>query len=991
MKALGLFRSLAVGGVATLIAAGLMLPGCTDAPISATVRSLHTSGPVSFLCLDSNQLDGASAMARPLEDCTGARTADIYDFSIPHLYAMITQVTTGEVAVVDLTTDSDHVIDQDPAVPGANHLPIGTQPTAIVSTPGSMATFVAVGEPRYEAIYAMPSDMVRHQAPNLSDWPACRLPFAPGEMTLALDPPNDDGETRPCCEAAYGAPEQAAECAAEGSGGAGGAEPANDCALSHCHGDLSLDAAAVSTPGRYKLVVTLPSEGGFAVIDAQSILDQPAGAHEPCVIERWVPLKVELPPPPEEPPEPPQSPDWCANEPLAEGPYADAFVSLPAGIAHDGSRLYVADMAAPVIHRIEMATPCEPLEIPPLVASSTEDPERIVTTSRIAVSPLTLDLERYLYAIDHVDGSIMAFDISDGSDVTRPLVHQGTADNPFQPTDRVRFNTPPRDIVILQHQTDSVDEQTGSTLPVRCDPTSDSSPGAEYQTSSTYDSGAGPYKLRGVFAFAVLASGDIVVIDIDDYDAPCRGPKENHPLFGCGQSTAILEGRSEEYSCNVVAPHQTRAERYLLTTEGVANAQPGIAAWPTLFDLEGTLIPLDDDEVSSPRMRATVPVDRPNEFNLVVGSDIRDLSPTGLLLSGTDPDNPSQTTDVTEHTLVANLTDPRAHILDQNWSVTYEGKLPGFAGRFGALLDETDGGRVFLSDPSSQFCSKGVLSHTAVLAELEDQSPDLDPALIAPGLADYVQVTSSLPAEDDDYWDSGIWQGGSDEPQDLTCDFQACELTYGTAETPKTPRDYRIVEAWQDGLELVPRHGRKASAPALKCCFPSVVEFSVRGGNQWILYGDVVGFLHNVTTNDDGLCRKSCDPQEVLLNGRVREVPAGATPEDGAVPDDHPLAFRNPFFRFAINCDECGLADHDGKASTPDEWVTTSDRDMSFSFTTQGAFRALSINTATGSLQVQPTRATFLSPTNELVISDGTIEGITFVDLHLLTVTRQYF
>ena len=306
-------------------------------------------------------------------------------------------------------------------------------------------------------------------------------------------------------------------------------------------------------------------------------------------------------------------------------------------------------------------------------------------------------------------------------------------------------------------------------------------------------------------------------------------------------------------------------------------------------------------------------------------------------------------------------------------------------------------------------------------------------------LADYAQRDSDTPVASDAYWNGAAdWEQACTEEctkecvdcqdkctEECTCTFQKCDTIFGTSELPKSARNFRIIEAWEDTLELA------KGARALKCCFPAVVEFSVRAGDQWVVLGDAVGFLHNVTTNADGACRKSCDPNEALLNSRVREAP-----QDEPVPDDDPLAFKNPFFRFAINqppprppqtcpclndvhnyclypealpgctmhepdsgyCDRNGDGDF-SDASDADKKKGESEyqdscageRDMTFSFTTQGHFSPLSINTATGDLEVQPTRATYLPTTGELVISDGTIEGITFLDLRVLTVTRQYY
>src|SRR5690606_37820839 len=131
---------------------------------------------------------------------------------------------------------------------------------------------------------------------RLTSWPGYRLPSAPGEMTIAIDPADEEGRVRPTCDAEYGAEDPSAEC--QGT--------------PHCHGDLDQDSERAGTPGRQKLLVTLVEEVGVAVIDAQAILDQEAGAFEPCLIERWLPLQVILPPA-DDPPPPPAEPRACVE------------------------------------------------------------------------------------------------------------------------------------------------------------------------------------------------------------------------------------------------------------------------------------------------------------------------------------------------------------------------------------------------------------------------------------------------------------------------------------------------------------------------------------------------------------------------------------------------------------------------------------------------------------------------------------------------------
>jgi hypothetical protein len=243
-------------------------------------------------------------------------------------------------------------------------------------------------------------------------------------------------------------------------------------------------------------------------------------------------------------------------------------------------------------------------------------------------------------------------------------------------------------------------------------------------------------------------------------------------------------------------------------------------------------------------------------------------------------------------------------------------------------------------------------------------------------------MLSSTPVAGDPYWDAAT----------TSCTYQICQQTFGARDQPRRTRDLRILEAWDDHLELEPRIADdRTTAPemldvnhpeikpkgqieteirqtldAMECCFPGVVEFRIRGGNQWIVQGDQVGFLNNVAVRDDGVCRKSCDPELELLNGRALTAP---TKEP--LPDGDPYAFKNPFFRFAIL---------NGK----------SPRDMAFRFQTQGAFSPLVLSVVTDNPDVLPTSASFLPNTGKIVISDGVLDGITLLDLNSLTLTGQY-
>jgi hypothetical protein len=933
--------------LALLGVAGGLGAGCSQDQSAGRVRALQQAGATTFVCLaplpsvtgddSTNRADtpeSVAAVALPLTECANERTDDP---TVPHLYALALQPLRGEVAMIDLTAERAPLVDADPLTPGTNFLPVGAAPTDIVATPGGTATFVSVGEAGYEGIYALPADRLRGAAPKLSDWPSCSLPERPASIELLVDAAGPSGALRPRCDTEYGADEGDTTC--------------GDEAASHCHGDLAADAAAAGTPGRYKLLVTLPHAGGIAIVDAQSLLDQEGGAFGPCPIERFVPLDVKLSTDVAPMPEPAEA---CVPTETAS-PKVTGYKAEPSDVAvaprsGGGYRLFVSDAGSPVIHRLDLPTACDVSELDPLLATSVENPERVVTTSRVAVSPLTFGLKRYLYAVDELDGSVIAYDVSDDVTSRSPLLRRHPERNPFQPADRVRFGSPPREILFAERRGDTIDPATGTNVAVRCDPNAGASTdAANYRTASDFSSGAGPRKLRGVFGFAVLASGNVVALDVDDLDAGCRGPSAHHPLFGCDDTTANIEGASSEYSCATVAPHQPRSSAYLAYRENVVATQPGLEALPLLFDKDGVVLSATDE--GAPRMRATVPVETPPfDLTLPIASGSTAVDPLTGLLKAADVDAASA------HVLAMNHDDPRAHILAQSWTVTYEGAIPGFTGHFASQVPTAEGFE--FRDPASGFCGRGVRGASAVadeLVALEGVTAE-QAAVEAQALADYVQVTSDTPVLGDKYWD-----------EQSTCSFASCQQAYGTSRNPLPTRDLRITVAKDDVLFVEPRDG--AINPPLKCCFPNVVEFEVRGGSQWIVLGSQVGFLHRGAPDKDGVCRSRCDGRLGRLDGRVREVTM-----DEPVRDDAPRAFRNPFFRFAIRSG------------------TRTTREMRFEFATQGQFSPLQLALlgTSGSTDIQPAAATFLPTTDEIVVSDGSLQGLTLVKLDTFSVSRQY-
>ncbi|NUP10921.1 MAG: hypothetical protein HOW73_33160 [Polyangiaceae bacterium] len=937
------WTALAAGGL--LLGSGAVaMSSCTGESTEAEVRSLERTGQVAFVCMGK---PGSDAALRSLADCTAApRQLDPTNFgtdeSALHLYALVTLETRGELAVVDITAKEGNVLDQDPSTPGDNPLPVGAQPVDVVATPKGTAVFVASADTSRPGIYAIDAELLRPcevdtdrcgtPPPTLSSYPACQLPSQPGAMVLVADPADAEGRVRQTCGGAYDEVE----------------------ADSPTFGNIDSEGL-----GRQKLFVTLPKEGRVVVIDAQQLFSQDPGAFDACEIEAELPLSTTVPDAPPPPVIEPQ-PDCAVPEEPELRPSGEFDRSIPAGVAlvappdggtpgASGASLYVSDIGVPVIHVLDLADPCTPIEGEPLLPTSAEDPSRVVITDRVAVSRLTPSAHRYLYAIDVEDRSVMAFDIStDGSQ--QPLLMQNPEDNPFQPPDRVKFAAAPVDLAIIQRDLPEENDTGVSEIGTLCNPdfccdTEECQLGNAFRTSSDFETGAAPFTLRGVFAVVALASGQVAVIDIEDFDAPCRGP-QFPAAIGCGEdSTCTEDGQltgfatSGELTCNVVAPHQTRSGFFLLDNEDVGRHLPGIQTFPSLAREDGTVV------TDGPVMLA--PADAAGAI-LAVAGELQTIPPSGAILGDDGPEN----------TLVLTTANPRVHQADQEWALTYQGALPGFGGKVGDL----DVGAGEFSDSTAGFCDNGVQPEAAVRARLELEGglseDEIDSE--AARLADRLHVSKPLAGVEAPYWESAA------------CTFADCRATFGDETVPTVSRDLRIIEARQDSLELAPPVG--TDAEFMQCCFPTLVNYEVRAGDEWVLIGGASGFVHDVIADPvTGVCRPSCDTRLDGLNARAEYSVLEGEPAVEPV-------FENALFGFRI------------VVPRNNEGQLDLERDMAFRFITQASFVPLRVPLTSDSRNnVQIQSLGYVPMTDEFFATDGGLEGLLLVPGDLVGDIRQFF
>lgn len=995
------------GLAALLFAVGTTGVGCTEQDFSQSLRALQDSGDVSFLCR------GSDGTGRDIETCPQEQD----------LFAMITQVSTGEIASIHAQTG--RIIDVDPSIPGYTFLRVGGRPLDIVSTPGGVATFVGVGEVGREGIFAIPTTCMGapgegETARDLTSWPACSLPSPPGEMAILIAPPQPDGAILDRC--GEGAEDQKEPIAA---------------GRSECAADLRDEK---NPPGRRKLAVMLPELGQLALIDAQELLDREPGSFDSCPIEVVHSFLVELPQGTIEQPVPEDlQGNGCIPASIPYPPPLEPFSPQPGGIAlSETHTMYVADRAAPVIHVLDVSDPCQPVETPPLLPVSFHGPGRVVTTRGVAVSPVTREQKRFVYAIDELDqpsASLMVFDVSPGSTSRTPVIRTGATRLPFEPVDRIRFGASVRDIEIVKHEVPLADASGVAMGGVLCDPdpanTDTTSPGFRYRTSADYGSGAGPRTLRGIFGFAMLTDSSVGIIDIEDLDAPCRRPVfsntslledfrgcTNDPdiTFTYDQTAGGTPTVTNEASCRVVQPHRARSATFAVNSPFTGTNAPALRALPRLS--------LDQEDKT----------DNPNDLPRLLGVDFpnpaggeplpAEVYVASALLRRAVPGEPAPDNELivaprtpSQFSLVLPLEEPRAYSGEEAVSLTYEGV---FAGPLGTGFLEFDGDRRSLTDFGGVYCSRGV-EDVRLMRDLGATRFALEGDALeefARDHADYVQIRSALFEESDSYWQSEQGQacGG----------FQACKKVFGAGNERelKGQRDLRILEAYQDGLVLEPRGGgsdadKRALMNQLDCCFPGATEYAVRVSRQWVAVGSRSGFRHRISPvpvqQPDGsvryVCARDCDPRRRYFESRVFELSSQECDPD--VPQSDPAACiigHDPDAEYCAYDDRedvngvtvfgaaVGLTGP-GSACIFQSLTArfavyrgrlASQRDMAFSWETFGGFSALNVNIAQQlrTANVLPQSMVYVPQLRRLAVVDGATTGLSLIGLTTLRVSE---
>lgn len=1038
-----------------LLALAVLSLGCQSTPPPVPLGALRQSGQVSFLCLAA---DGTS---KPLSHCAaGPLSGRGYMTTAAEghaLHALVTQTAGAEVAVVRVTgADSQgystaKVLDADPSNPGTTHLRVGRKPRGIATTPGGQASFVGVAEVGRAGIFGLPTSCILAPAEredgsletvrDLTTWPACSLPSAPADLRILVDRADASGQLRARCTDPRTSELTTPPAASR-----------QECAV-----DLSAEAYE---PGARKLVVALPDEGRLLVLDAQALLDREPGSFRSCleadVLEASVPLEVELSGPIRQPLPPELAAEGCTESAVTYGPWPGSFAARPVNMDATNEILLVADEGAPVVHVLD-ADPCALTERAPLVLTSYAEPNRVVTGKRVAVSPAAPDGQQFAYVVDEqgeTRSSIAIFDLTPGRVTGTPLLRPDSSEIPGEPPDRIQFGAPVKDIAFALVDRPVTEPESEVALGrTYCDPdpsVSSDSGGGVYRPSSDYSSGAQPALLRGIFGYALLSTGSVALIDVVDFDAPCRRPSSTNPsaepdFRGCHSDPVEIpfytNDRTEvgqptvtdELSCNVVVPHRGRSDNLVLQSDSrTRTAPPGISAFGRLTRF-GRGLPTSRLLAEGRRRPTLLAVDfespdgSPVPAQLYVGSTLYTHGRGGEPLVI----HPAL---AEQNSLVLPWAQPHAYPTREVVSVSYEGDYSGLrtTGRLASPVDgdEADGdaalGKRLLLDESAAFCQLGAQdAHvTAQIAARDFSLGEGATTRFVRRHSDYVQVTSRLLGENDSHW--------SDPEGGASCGggrgFSACDGVFGQLTTGDLPasRDLTILEAYQDQLLVEPRLQAQSGDPdaarvaeelldLLECCFPGPLSYRLRAGHQWVVRGEQSGYVHPVvvseaTDPDTGEtvypCAVDCRPTASRRRGRAFEI--SHVDCDETDPEGSDVCGVGPRTDADVVCSydpgtgpitpgnvgsEC-IFDSPTRRFAVYRGLSPSERDMSFGFDVLGGFvqKGITLMSSTTSTAMNlPVSLTVASEAGVLGVIDAADRGLVIVDLRTATAGASFF
>lgn len=604
-------RSRAVAALA-VCAAGSVAAACQDGGNNVRPRVFERPGDVAFACFEPE-----TRLPVPLAECTSQRDLDT---ATEGVHALVTQTARGEVAPVDLRSDEDgSVIDLDRRIPGFTFLPVGAQPTAIAVSPTAPETTYVASLGSREVL-AIETSRFRRDAEdgppgNRPPQVVARLPLPAGPTDMALV------ET----------------------------------------GDIRALLVALPVASQVRWVV-LEDDGTFGAEGAIALATNagpPTTADPAALVDycRVCPLR-----------EPTEDEPCAGLDPIPVVPARDPVSrgDTPRPVALDVDEegtIYVADANLPLLHVVTvdgLGTPPVFVDTPIPVA---------VPTSEVAVTPPvparvgdTEATERYVYAVDATDGSVLVADVGLGA--VLPI-----SNAPATAPDRVPTLSAATTLEVLTPDYDPGDVQL-------CD----------LGEALAEDRVVHPRRARGVFLAVGLTTGVVRFVDVLDLDATCRG------------GDASCAGAIEDDDVFVaIRRHLPRSGEWWDDPVEVGDA-------PTLREDTRTTRIGEDGRPRSGRALWLDPL--PEDCGGSQDRIHRQVYPPAPTL-GEEPAPP----------LICTRDDPFV-IGTEQWQLEWEGTLPGTLGGRGRVVDDAADTAILdapLPDgaPEVRFCDRGVIGPVA--------------------------------------------------------------------------------------------------------------------------------------------------------------------------------------------------------------------------------------------------------------------------------------
>lgn len=554
--------------LATLFLAPALLAaaGCSQGVNNIVPRVLNRPAQVALVCFEGSQ-------PAPMERCANAST----DTGIS-LFALIPQVARGEVAAIDLTAQL--ILDSDRRVPGFTFVNSGDIPVAIaLGTDAAGAPYctfvanrgsrdvVAIQTVRFRDVSLATAGAVR--TVRSFDAAPQAMVFQDGALWLTFP---DAGQVRRLSVTVTQA----------------GCEFGDEASTEI----IDLDPAFVRAPRA--MVPAEPDVATLAVCNGGAPLAAVGGVEAPIF------------------------------DPLEMG----AAVPWEIEAAPDLSTLFIGDAQRARIYPISTAQGITP-EMRAGAAVVTDSPVTDMAFTPPVPSALTAGapMNRYLYAIDARDGSVMAYDFSDPAQDEYGALLAVNVEG-LRP-DRLAVTSPARVLTVVDSQPE---------LGV-CD------------RDVPRDPNVGALVLRGVFLAVGTTDGSLRMFDVFDRDAPCRAgalgaPSDTSP---CGAPPNSADGLV------YIRRHRPRIGQSL--SAGVA-----LQTAPTALVPNGLSAAFEAD-----------------------GSHIYDVSlaSTGACSPGLGP-----VLTFADTTLICGVTDPWA-ARTEVWTATWEGSISG-TGTTGNLRRDGD-------------------------------------------------------------------------------------------------------------------------------------------------------------------------------------------------------------------------------------------------------------------------------------------------------------